>query len=109
MLKLWWEILNGLPQYISAESHDDPAYSTYRQIPWLLPPPYTPAHKLSKAAEKARKSRDAALTFLGESQNEFQALQRQVPEELHFHKYSSGVPKTSDLFPSLKFQLCCGS
>lgn len=87
-LKIWREILNGLPQYITADNHEDPAYASYWEISWLLPPPYLSDEHLSKAAEKARKLRTSALEFLGDSQNEFQVLQRQVPEELHFHTHS---------------------
>lgn len=86
--KHWREILNGLPQFIEASDHSDPAYASYRQIGWLLPPRFDQEAVLSKNSEKARALRQAALDFLGESKKQFQVLQHQVPEELHFHSSS---------------------
>lgn len=86
--KYWKEILNGLPQFIAAKDHGDPVYASYRQISWLIPPPYDPNAVLSKNTDKCRKAREAALDFLGKSKTEFQTLQRQVPQELHFHSFS---------------------
>ena len=86
--KLWWEILNGLPQFITRTNQEDPAYTGYRQISWLLPPSWDEGLTLTKQSEKCCANQQAALDFLGESSNEFQVLQRQVPEELHFHDRS---------------------
>jgi hypothetical protein len=83
---LWWEILNGLPQFITRTNQDNPVYTGYRQISWLLPPPWDEGFTITKQSEKNCVSRrQAALDFLGESKNEFQVLQHQVPEELRFH------------------------
>ena len=86
--KLWQEILNGLPQFTTRTNQEDPAYAGYCQISWLLPPPWDEGLTLMKQSKKCRANRQATLDFLGESSNEFQVLQRQVPEQLHFHDCS---------------------
>ncbi|KAF8136210.1 hypothetical protein EV363DRAFT_1293937 [Boletus edulis] len=82
---LWHEIVNGLPQFLSTKDHEDHSYCTYHQVSWLLPPPYEEGRALSKAAEKSQVTCKAALDFLGQESDKFQVMQREVPEELHFH------------------------
>ena len=86
--KFWQEILNGLPQFITVTNQDDPAYAGYRQISWLLPPPWDEGLMITKQSVKNHEVHQAALAFLGVSKQQFQMLQCQVPEEVHFHDRS---------------------
>ncbi|KAF8436867.1 hypothetical protein L210DRAFT_3647701 [Boletus edulis BED1] len=101
--KIWREILNGLLQFISETNQDEPTYAGYRQISWLLPPPWDTLLVITKQSEKNCGIRQAALDFLGSSKQQFQILQRQVPDEVHFHDRSWRIEEVHTM-PSVEVQ-----
>ncbi|KIK81914.1 hypothetical protein PAXRUDRAFT_14993 [Paxillus rubicundulus Ve08.2h10] len=111
--KTWREILNGLPQFIKDKDHEAPAYASYRQIDWLLLPPFVddavlePSTLTSSAcaAWKSQAQRQAALDFLGTQASLFQTLQREVPEVLHFHKESTPIGQLPGISAELASQI----
>lgn len=111
--KTWREILNGLPQFIKEKDTAASAYASYRQIDWLLPPPFLDNTTLgsstsapaTRAAQKSQAQRQAALDFLGTQGPLFQTLQREVPEVLHFHEESIPIEQLPGVSAELASQI----
>ena len=72
-------------------NQEDPAYASYRQISWLLPPPWYKGLTLMKQSEKCHANQQATLDFLGESSNEFQVLQARFQKSCIFMIVPGGL------------------